>query len=88
MSLADDLGGASKLTTSQAAMIRQLATVIIESEKLQAQSITGETAVDHEQLVRLSNLQARLIGQLGLRQRKADDTVPTLADLLARREAV
>lgn len=86
MSYADDLGGADKLTTAQEATIRQLAGVTVEAERLQARIVQGDE-VDHEQLVRLSNLQARMIAQLGLRQKKADEVVPSLAELLAKRGA-
>ena len=84
MSLADDLGGADKLTTSQEAMVRQLAGVIIESEKIQAQIVNGEDTVDREQLVRLTNTQTRLIGQLGLRGRSKTEDEPDLASYLER----
>lgn len=84
MSYADDLGGADRLTTAQEATIRQLAGVTVEAERLQARIVQGDE-VDHEQLVRLSNLQARMIAQLGLRQKKPDEVVPSLAELLAKR---
>ncbi len=64
-------------------MIRQAAAVTVESEKLQSAIVRGET-VDHEQLVRLSNLQARLIRQLGIKSGKADDG-PDLAAYLGSR---
>lgn len=86
ISFADDLGGASRLTTAQEATVRQLASVTVEAEKLQAQIVLGQGIVDHEQLVRLSNLQARLIGQLGLRQNRQAAEVPNLADYLAGRQ--
>lgn len=66
MSFADDLGGADKLTEPQRALVRQLAAVTVESEKLQSSIVRGEQ-VDHESLVRLTNLHARLLKQLGVR---------------------
>ncbi|WP_244487500.1 MULTISPECIES: hypothetical protein [unclassified Aureimonas] len=85
MAFADDLGGADKLSTSQSATIRQLAANLVESEKIQAAIVKGEK-VDHEQFVRLSNLQARLQRQLGLKAGAAAEEGPTLASLLASRE--
>lgn len=66
MSFADDLGGADSLTEPQRALVRQLAAVTVESEKLQSAIVRGET-VDHEGLVRLTNLHARLLRQLGVK---------------------
>ncbi|RZS82057.1 hypothetical protein EV217_2870 [Phyllobacterium myrsinacearum] len=66
MSFADDLGGADKLTEPQRALVRQLAAVTVESEKLQSSIVRGEH-VDHESLVRLTNLHARLLKQLGVK---------------------
>ncbi|WP_245463956.1 hypothetical protein [Rhizobium sp. NXC24] len=66
MSFADDLGGADGLTEPQRALVRQLAAVTVESEKLQSAIVRGE-AVDHETLVRLTNLHARLLKQLGVK---------------------
>lgn len=87
MSLADDLGGADKLSTVQAAMVRQLAGVMVESERMQA-AIVRDEQIDREQLVRLSNLQARLIHKLGLGKSKpAEDAPPTLHDYLSKRGA-
>lgn len=86
LSLADDLGGADKLSTAQAATVRQLAGVMVEAEGMQASIVRGEV-VDREQLVRLANLQTRLIGQLGLRNVKPKDEVPSLGAYLAARGA-
>lgn len=67
---ADDLGGAANLTEPQRGQIRQLAAVTIESEKLQSLIVRGEP-IDHEALVRLTNLVARLIKQLGIKPASA-----------------
>lgn len=66
IAFAGDLGGGNALTSTQEAMIRQAATVTVESEKLQSKVVRGEP-IDHEQLVRLLNLQARLVKQLGIK---------------------
>ncbi|ACE89484.1 hypothetical protein RHECIAT_CH0000491 [Rhizobium etli CIAT 652] len=81
MSFADDLGGAASLNEPQRALVRQVAAVTVESEKLQAAIVKGEP-VDAENLVRLNNLQARLMKQLDIKPR---GTKPkrSLQDLLA-----
>ncbi|PDT24457.1 hypothetical protein CO674_07170 [Rhizobium hidalgonense] len=81
MSFADDLGGAASLNEPQRALVRQVAAVTVESEKLQAAIIRGE-AVDAENLVRLNNLQARLVKQLDIKP-KGQKPKRSLQDLLA-----
>lgn len=66
MNIADDMGGASILSEPQKAMIRQLAAVMVECEKLQSAIVKGED-VDHEVLVRLTNLHARLSRDLKIK---------------------
>ncbi len=83
MSLADDLGGAEKLTEPQRAQIRQLAAITVESEKLQAAIVKGEN-IDHEALVRLTNLSARLVKQLDIRP-AGKTRKRTQAEILASR---
>lgn len=68
MSYADDLGGASSLAEHQQALIRQAAAVTVQCERLQAKVVRGET-VDHDELVRLSNILARLVKQLGVKSK-------------------
>lgn len=82
ISFANDLGGADHLNEPQRALIRQAASVTIESEKLQAAIVRGES-VDHENLVRVNNLHARLIKQLGIKP-KAERPRQSLADLLGQ----
>lgn len=82
MSFADDLGGAEALTEPQKALVRQLAAVTVESEKLQSSIVRGET-VDHEGLVRLTNLHARLLKQLGVKANKTRKR--SQAEILAAR---
>jgi hypothetical protein len=80
VSFANDLGGDSTLNEPQRALIRQVAAVTVESEKLQASIVRGES-VDPENLVRLNNLQARLVKHLNIKP-KGKDTTPTLEDYL------
>ena len=68
ISYADDLGGASGLAEHQQSLIRQAAAVTVQCEKLQSKVIRGE-AVDQDELVRLSNLLARLLKQLGVKEK-------------------
>src|SRR5277367_6473666 len=67
MALADDLGGASHLTTAQGALVRQAAAMIVQSEKLQGEVLRGEV-VDCEQLTRLANAATRILSRLGLKR--------------------
>lgn len=87
VSFADDLGGERDLTEPQRAMIRQAAAVTVQSEKLQASIVKGED-VDHEKIVRLNNLQARLIKQLdiGARKGRPKATQSVKDRLIAKRE--
>jgi hypothetical protein len=78
----DQLGGKTLVSEARLATVRQLAGVIIAAEEYQAAIIRGEE-VDAEQLVRISNLQARLTRQLGLDDADAKPKPRTLADKLA-----
>ena len=88
VSFAEGLGGEPNLSEPQRAMIRQAAAVNVQSEKLQASIVKGED-VDHEKIVRLNNLQARLIKQLGIgaKANKPLARQSVKERLLAKREA-
>jgi len=79
-SLADDLGGASGLTEAQRALIRQIAAMTVQSERLQGAVLRGEL-VDVEQLTRLSNALSRMLHRLGLKKGKPRE--PSLLERLA-----
>lgn len=82
----DELGGEKRLSEGTMATVRQLASVIIQAEGMQAAIVRGE-AVDAEQLVRVANLQSRLQRQLGAGLVKEQPDKPTtLADYLKARE--
>lgn len=68
MSYADDLGGAGSLAEHQQALIRQAAAVTVQCEKLQAKVVKGED-IDFDELVRLTNILARLVKQLGMKSK-------------------
>jgi hypothetical protein len=84
--LADDLGGAAGLTEAQRALVRQVAAMTVQSEKLQGAVLRGEM-VDVEQLTRLSNALSRMLHRLSLRKPRAKPTSP-LAEHFARPLAV
>jgi hypothetical protein len=73
--LADDLGGASGLTEAQRALVRQVAAMTVQSERLQGAVLRGEL-VDVEQLTRLSNSLSRMLHRLGLKKAKAKPISP------------
>jgi hypothetical protein len=81
LNLADDLGGAAGLTEAQRAIVRQVAAMTVQSEKLQGAVLRGEP-VDVEQLTRLSNALSRMLHRLGLK--KAKPKAPTLLDRFAK----
>ncbi|MBX5175318.1 hypothetical protein HJB77_03275 [Rhizobium lentis] len=81
MNFADDLGGAASLNEPQRALVRQVAAVTVESEKLQAAIVRGES-VDHENLVRLNNLQARLVKQLDIKPTGKGKPRKSLAEIM------
>ncbi|WP_244556865.1 hypothetical protein [Fulvimarina manganoxydans] len=67
--------------------MRHAAAIVIESETLQAKIVRGET-VNHEDLVRVSNVLARLMRDLGVKGAgKPKDDVPDLRTFLASRAA-
>jgi hypothetical protein len=81
-SLADDLGGATGLTEAQRALVRQIAAMTVQSEKLQGAVLRGED-VDVEQLTRLSNALSRMLHRLGLKKAKPKPSSP-LAEHFSR----
>jgi hypothetical protein len=85
LALADDLGGADKLSESTRILIRQAAALSVAVENLQAKIISGaEADVNNtEQLVRLSNVQARALQRLGLKKPEPPRP-PSLMELLAQ----
>jgi hypothetical protein len=64
MSLADDLGGAAGLTESQRALVKQAASLTVQSETMAAAMIRGE-AIDVEQQTRVANSLSRTVHRLG-----------------------
>jgi hypothetical protein len=85
ISYADDLGGADKITEAQRTLIGQVATLQIQSERVQATVLRGEQ-VNLEQLTRLANASTRILSRLGLKRERSDAT-PDLAAYLAANHA-
>jgi hypothetical protein len=85
ISYADDLGGADKITEAQRTLIGQVATLQIQSERVQATVLRGEQ-VNLEQLTRLANASTRILSRLGLKRERRDAT-PDLAAYLAASHA-
>jgi hypothetical protein len=79
VSLADDLGGAAALTEAQRALVKQAASLVVQSESLQGAMLRGE-AISDEQMTRVANALGRTLNRLGLRKPRAK--VPSLADVL------
>lgn len=83
--LAADLGGEAALTSAELALVRQAAATTMRAEQLQAAIVRGET-VTSDDLVRLSNASARILGALRSK-RQFKPPVPSLKEYLASRAA-
>jgi hypothetical protein len=68
VALADDCGGADKLSEPTKILVRQAATLTLKVEGLQSKVLAGED-IDLEQMTRLSNALSRALHRLGLRKR-------------------
>jgi trimethylamine:corrinoid methyltransferase-like protein len=62
-----DLGG--NLSTAETAMVRQAAALTVRAEAIQAELVRGDKVSD-EELVRITNAVQRILGELGVQQRK------------------
>ena len=82
ISLADDCGGADKISEPTKILIRQAASLTVQCEQLQSKIVAGED-IDLAQLVRLSNVLGRTLQRLGLKKPKAKPTSP-LAEHFSR----
>jgi hypothetical protein len=65
----NDLGGDAKLSFGDRALVRQAAMACMCAEDLQAKYLRGES-IDNQEIVRLTNAAARVLGQLGIKGRK------------------
>jgi hypothetical protein len=82
---ADDLGGASQLTTIKLGLVATAATLRVEMEHLEGQLSAG-AKVDLDQYARVAGHYRRICETLGL-DRQARDVTPNLTDYVARRSA-
>src|SRR5690606_12513061 len=65
-----ELGGDDILTEPMRAMVKQAAAVTVEAERMQGAIVRGEE-IDTEQLVRVTNVLARLMNNLKARAKTA-----------------
>jgi hypothetical protein len=84
MAFADDCGGAAGLTEAQRTLVRQAATLTVQSEKLQGAMLRGEEMSD-EQMTRVANSLSRTLSRLGIRKRA--DRKLSVPEYLALRDA-
>jgi hypothetical protein len=80
-SFAESLGGFATLNDSDQVLVRNAAGLAVKAERLQAAIVKGED-VDAEQLTRLSNCVSRVLGQLGVKRVRRDQT-PSLGEYIA-----
>lgn len=81
-SFARDLGGFSRLTEAERALVRQAASLTLRAEQLQAAVVRGEP-VDADTLIRLSGEARRLLSSIP----KREAPKPALQDYLAGKAA-
>ncbi len=85
--LADDLGGEASLTEAERLTVRNAAAVTVASEAMQGRILRGEP-VDPEELTRLANASARLLGTLRTKRTAKKASGPdALALYLAQKRA-
>jgi hypothetical protein len=75
-----DLGGAEQLSEGQRQLARRCATIAIECERMESQSVAGKK-IDLEIYGALTDRLGRAFSRLGLK-RVAKDVTPTLGSLL------
>lgn len=84
--LADDLGGEAGLTEAERLTVRNAAAVTVASEAMQGRILRGEP-VDPDELTRLANASARLLGALRTKRTVRKPSGPTLQQYLAEKAA-
>lgn len=84
--LADDLGGEAGLTEAERLTVRNAAAVTVASEAMQGRILRGEP-VDPDELTRLANASARLLGALRTKRTARKPAGPSLAEYLAEKRA-
>jgi len=81
-----DLGGITNCSTAERSIIRRIATLEVELERLEEKFATaGEASVeDLEVYQRCANSQRRLLEAIGLQRRARDVTTPSIAEYISR----
>lgn len=82
-----ELGGEEIMTEPMRAMVRQAAAVTVESERMQAAIVRGDD-IDTEQLVRVTNVLARLMNGLKAKAKVAKAGQPTGLSEYLRQKAL
>lgn len=77
------LSGDGELGEAETVLVRSIATLTVRAETMSAAMIRGE-ATDPEQLTRVTNALARMLGALG-KARPAKVKAPSLSGYLANR---
>jgi hypothetical protein len=76
-----EIGDPTRLSEADATLVRTAAGLAVEAARLQARVVRNE-AVDHEQLVRVSNTLTRTLANIRRKSKTAAPTGPSLADYL------
>ena len=84
--LAHDLGGEAGLTQAEILTVRNAAAITVASEAMQGRILRGEQ-VDPDELTRLANASARLLGALRTKRTARKPSGPSLAEYLAEQRA-
>ena len=81
-----DLGGIENCSTAERSIVRRVATLEVELERLEERFATaGEASVeDLETYQRCANSQRRLLEAIGLQRRARDVTTPSIAEYISR----
>jgi hypothetical protein len=81
----EDLGGIDRLSEFQLSLVRRVATLEVELERMEAELAEGKT-VDIDVYARVASHLRRIVETLGL-QRVSRDVTPTLADIVREHQA-
>jgi hypothetical protein len=85
VSLAESSGGEAALNEAEKALIRNAAAMVLRSERLQADSVSGRD-VDSAELTRLANASARLLSALRRKPKAAGPSISPLHAYLAQKD--
>lgn len=83
---ASEIGDPATLSEADATLVRAAAGLAVEAARLQARIVRGE-AVDHEQLVRVSNSLTRALAAIRRKAKPAKLLTSSVDDYLRQRQA-